>query len=142
MAGYIISRILKRGKTCKMCMYYIGSKKPTSFAYAKLTRMRRIAKTDTLFFVNEATFHMFLQMERFFSSYFPRVRSQPNLRNFFIRQFCTIPCEIPNCHNLKCKIIKTFCTFRLRIASKKKKNDLTKTIAHSSKTMTMHMYTK
>jgi len=66
--------------------------------------------------------------------------SNINLRNLFISKFEAISFFLPECHQLKKKIIRRFIVFRLKIYSKNSTVDINNNYA--SKTMTMHTRTK
>lgn len=138
IAGYIISNIKT---TCYDCLKYTGSKTPRICHYSKLIRIKKKSSKDTLFFVNDTTFNFFLSMEKIFRAYFKTICSlheQLNIKQFFISKFEEIPYSVPDCHNLKKKIINRYSTFRLRIASQKGskqtniKNSKTMAIMHSN----------
>lgn len=92
-------------------------------------------------------------MEEIFRNHLQKVSSDSTLnsKQYFISQFRKLPYSIPNCHNLKNKLIVRYCIFRLRTVSRKKLNDLNKSNTNtrensntvkSSKTMAMHTYIK
>lgn len=73
-------------------------------------------------------------MESIFRKYFTVISSQNvNIKEFYLKQMSTLcSMEIPDCHNLKNKIIQRFVVFRLKISSKKQKHA---SVRHSSKTL-------
>lgn len=136
VAGYIINSIQKNVTLCKECIRSICNTKGETLEYDKFVRIRCFKK-NTLFFVNRATFNIFLKMEYIF-----RHQKQTNA-NYDIRTqleklfISNIKCDfIPNCHNLKMKIFRRYALFRSKISCKKTK-DLKKR-SFNSKSMAMH----
>lgn len=77
-------------------------------------------------------------MEKIFRAYYKTICSlheKLNVKQFFVLKFEEIPYSVPDCHNLKRKIINRYSTFRLRIASEKSSKQRN---IRNSKTMTMH----
>lgn len=137
VAGYIMASILKNQKACHNCMQATGSKNTTFFYYSRLTRIRAQG-ANTLFFVNAATFHFFLQMEKIFRIYFKSISEQENmnLKRFFFSKCSDITFSLPGCHKLKDKIILRYVAFRLKISSKTL--PVNKSVRYASKSMAMH----
>ena len=67
-----------------------------------------------------------------------------NLRKHFIQQFQAIPFFLPNCHELRIKIIRRFVVCRLKVYFKahKSTSKTTSNVTYASKTMSMHMRIK
>lgn len=96
------------------CINATGSTDSIVLPYTELT-IARCFKEQSLFFMNEPTIFFIVKMEKIFQTYYKHVCSKSiNLKNFFINLYNTINFTIPNCHNLKQKIIKRFITFRLK----------------------------
>lgn len=82
-------------------------------------------------------------MERIFKTYYKHVRSQKiNLKNFFVTKYEEITFSLPECHNLKRKIILRYHAFRLKNCSSKLKPKLNKNVTYASKNAAMHAYVK
>ena len=138
VAGYIIHSLHKTSTLCQNCVRSVRRKKNDTFQYSKLVRIR-CYKKDTLFYINEATFNIFLQMEHIYRQYEKQITftSHVNIKTQLEKLFTTyIKCNfIPICHNLRLKIFKRFAVFRCKIACKKYKEQKR---YFDSKTMTMH----
>ena len=141
IAGYLIMSIAKKQKLCKRCIPQTGCFKASVPYYSKLTSLR-CYKQDTLFFVNQNTFHFFIEMELIFRTYFSTVYAKRglNLKMFFVNKFSKLVYSIPDCHKLKKAIMSRFASFRLKIKSNKLKKVNNNTML-SSKTMYMHYNT-
>lgn len=110
IAGYILKCIVSKEK-CAICVQAVGSKKSTRYIYAKLTRLKRINNSESLYFINEISFQFFLGMEQIFRNHLQRVSSDStlNCNQYLISQFQKLPYSIPNCHNLKNKLLVRYC---------------------------------
>lgn len=138
IAGYIVSNINKNETICYDCLKCTGSTMPRIYHYSKLVRLKKRNTKDNLFFVNTKTFTFFLSMEKIYRSYYKTISSSHkglNVKQFFTSRFEEIPYSVPDCHNLKKKIINRYSTFRLRIASQQSSK---RRIIRNSKTMAMH----
>lgn len=123
ICGYILKSIRRNAKICSRCMEAAGSKTFIHFRYAQLVRLKCF-KQNTLYFCNESTFHLCVKMETIFRQYFNTVTNQKNvnLKDFFVNKIsegCKSFKHLPDCHNLKTKLIRRFVVFRLKIASRK-----------------------
>lgn len=140
IAGYIIVSIRKNQTACNMCINATRSNAPIRHKYNVLTRIKA-EKNKTYFFVNTETFQFFIQMERIFRTYYKHVRLHKiNLKHFFCTKYEEIAFSLPECHNLKKKIILRYHAFRLKNCSTTLK--LSKHAAHASKSVAMHEYIK
>lgn len=119
VCGYLIHSIKKKSICCNNCLNSVGSNSINA-NYAKLSKLKRYKK-GCLFFCNEITFNYFLHMETIFRKYYSIVKNKnSDIKKFFIDKIKEIDIShIPNCHNLKSKIISRFIMFRLKIAGKK-----------------------
>lgn len=142
VAGYLITSIRKNEKCCRQCISCTGNLKPNLSSYNKLTFLRCYGD-NTLFFVNQRTLNFFIEMERIFRAFMSHMKSYSNvnLRNLFISKFEAISFFLPECHQLKKKIIRRFTVFRLKIYSKKE-SKVGINYTYASKTMAMHIRTK
>ena len=142
VAGYIIASIFKKSMkaVCENCIPLIGRFKPCMKGVSKLTALK-CYKEETLFFVTRDTFKFFLRMECIFRTYFPQVCNikSINLHDFFVEKFSDIAFELPDCCNMKLKMVKRFASFRLKIKSQKLKKPGK---YFASKSMAMHYGTK
>lgn len=114
IAGYCLKSVKKTCITCCNCIQSVGSKKSSKFTFSKLVRLR-CYNVNTLFFINESTFQVFLKLDniyRHYSLYF-HVMRDVNLHKFLFDKFNAVPADhIPNCHNLREKLMKKFTTVR------------------------------
>lgn len=132
VCGYILQSIKKTSKTCETCINAAGSKSPLVKKFAKFSLIKRF-REHSLFFCNEYLFYFFLEMESIIRKYLSIVSSQNvNLKEFFFGKIINLQINLPECHNLKEKIIKRFIVFRLKIYSKKYKSSSKK---HASKSV-------
>ncbi|KYN37433.1 hypothetical protein ALC56_08187 [Trachymyrmex septentrionalis] len=109
-------------------------------AVQEANSLKKKSTKDTLFFVNAKTICFFLAMEKIFRVYYKTICSlheKINVVQFFVSRFKEIPYSILNCYNLKNKIIKKYCIFKLRIASQNKAQP-SKAVTRNRKTMAMH----
>lgn len=138
IAGYIINSIIKTCKICKSCIRSAASKTVLQYAYSKFVQYKSYT-TNSLYYVNMKTFHIFVKLEKIFrhySKYFSQMKNV-DLKSFLIQKCQGINAEhILPCHDLYSKIMKRFIVFRLKIFNKKKCNNLCK--IYDSKSMAMH----
>ena len=90
-------------------------------------------------------FNWFLKMEAVYLTYFEKIKDIENLNinDFFVQILTPLPVDIPDCHNLKLKIIKTYCRVRANIKSRFKASHVKfKTTNLSSKSQAMHLNVK
>lgn len=136
-----MSRISKNNISCELCLNSAGFLvyNPTlKFAQFVLLKCYR---HNTLFFVNNATFEFFHQMEiiiRQYVSYLKRNfdANKYDLITFLKEIMHCVSCDtLKNCHNIKNKIMIRFIRFRLQIENNK--SQLPNKI-YNSKTMAMH----
>lgn len=119
ISGYILRSIVKTSKTCSNCVSAAGSTKPIYQKFSKLTLIKRF-KEQSLYFTTELVFYFFLDMENVFRNYFDIISSQNiDIKEFYCKEMSNLKIDLPDCHNLKSKIIKRFIVFRLKISSKK-----------------------
>ncbi|MBY0580366.1 MAG: hypothetical protein K2P53_01595 [Rickettsiales bacterium] len=149
IAGYIISRVKKIEKVCTICFESLVSKNRVNAGYTKFVTDKE-HKVGSLFFANETTFALFLQMELIFRSFEPYLNSQKNCNTMLLEKINSDEqikslTLYPNCHQIKLKLENRFITFRLKIFSLKKKRLLCKkkktkkgSCELGSKSMTMH----
>lgn len=124
LLGYIIKSINHNSKHCNECIISLGNKKPYGLPYERLTKIKCF-KDNTLWFPSESTFKFVLQMEEIFSNYIEVLKAQKiNLKKYFvskIKQEISVS-HIPQCHDLLNTLISRYITFRLKISSKRRKN--------------------
>lgn len=117
-AGYTIKTIIDNQKVCDKCINTVGRYEPYTFNGTLLTRIRAKVMSN-LIFVHEEIFDFFLKMEYIFRAYYDNARKNDkvNLRSFFIKKFSEIKLQrdIPNCHDLKSKILKAYYRVRVNI---------------------------
>lgn len=119
IAGYIIHSIKKTSKTCQKCIDAIGSSQPVFKNFSKFTRIKSF-NNNSLFFCCEYVFCFFIDLESIFRKFYSIVCVQNiDLKIFFVNKMKDVLLDIPNCHDLKNKIIRRYVTFRLKISSKK-----------------------
>jgi len=138
IAGYIVANIVKNQNVCEVCVNAVKcSSKMCRFS--NITRIK--ATKQNSFFVNEKTFKFFIHMEKIFRIYYKHVRLQKiNLKNFFVTQYEKIDFSLPQCHNMKKKIILRYHAFRLKNASTKLKSN--SRVTYASKSAAMHEHIK
>lgn len=126
---------MKNRISCKNCIPHLGKFKASLKNYSKFTHFK-CYKENCLFFVSSKAFDFFMKMVCIFRTYFSvvSVNIELDLHLFFVDKFSEVALDVPNCHEMKMKIIKRFSTFRLRIKSQKQK----KNKHFSSKSMSMH----
>ena len=135
IAGYIIGSIIKNQKICNDCIKETASNKISYRTFNLLTRIR--AHKRRLFFANKKTFRFFVQMEKIFRIYYPYVKNlKCNVKRFFVTKYKEIEFDLPECHNLKEKIVLRYHAFRVKCNSKTFKSK--KRIEYASKSMAMH----
>lgn len=122
ICGYILSSIKKTSKTCQTCLDSAGSKNPLHKTFTKFTNLKQF-KEKALFFCSEETFYLFLDLEAIFRKFIPHISTlNVNCKDFLTKTMNEIECDfLPNCHNLKRKIIDRYVVFRLKINYKKHK---------------------
>lgn len=139
IAGYCLKSVQKTCVTCSNCIQSVATKEPSNFLFSRLVRIR-CYKQNTLYYVNEPTFKVFLKLENIFRhySFYFQVMYNVNLHKFLVNEFNSVPADhILNCHNLRQKLYKKFATFRLKIQNKRKKLLPTRKY-YDSKSMSMH----
>ncbi|KYN01653.1 hypothetical protein ALC62_07550 [Cyphomyrmex costatus] len=129
IAEYCLASVKKTCTSCSNCIEFVGSKKnikakktSLNFKYSLLTRLK-CYNVKTLYFVNEATFQVFLQLENIFRHYRPYFDKMRNVNShtFLVNEFNSIPTDhILDCHNLHLKLFKKFATVRLKFKNKRK----------------------
>lgn len=138
VSGYIISSIKKNEKVCDYCINFTKSPTVLYRDYNLLTRIKE-NKQKPFFYETIETFQFFIQMERIFRLYYAQLSSvNINLKAFFLTKFGEIQISLPDCHNLKNKIINRFYIFRVRNSYGKKM--LNKKV-YGSKSVAMHQIT-
>lgn len=137
IAGYIISNIEKNQKTCLECIAATGSKTQQRRTFDTFTHIKCFAE-ETLFYVNSVTFQFFKNMESIIKRNLETLSTQNNITQFLCKRFRDLPYSLPNCHDLKNKIIKRYCIFRLKTLSTVIRNKSN----FASKSMAMHLNIK
>lgn len=118
VSGYIVQSIQKTSKTCSTCISAVGSKTPMYETFTRFTNFQCF-REDTLFFCSEETFQFFVEMENIFVMFLPSVSVQDvNLKQFYFKEMSKLELNIPDCHELKTKIISRYIVYRLKINSK------------------------
>ncbi|XP_039281898.1 uncharacterized protein LOC120350879 [Nilaparvata lugens] len=138
VCGYIMSSIVKNGKTCEVCVGSVGTKTYNeSLEYAGFTRIKCF-REKCLFFCNNITFDFFRKLENIFLKYWCVAKDcDMDLKEFFRRKMEMVDgTHIIDCHNIKHQIVMRFSVFRLKISSKRRFKNLNKT--NSSKSVAMH----
>lgn len=136
IAGYIIFNIKKNKKVCDTCINATKSSSMVCNTFNVLSIIKQ-KKQKSYFFVNKKTFQFFIQMERIFRLYYNHLRLKKiNLKQFFITKYREIDFSLPECHNIKEKIILRYHAFRLKISSRKIKTK--RNVIYASKSVAMH----
>lgn len=141
IAGYIVSNIAKTAAVCNRCIRSAGSKTSLpNIKYSTLVQLKCYAK-NTLFYINQETFLLFVEMEQIIRAYLPTMQHvNIRLKSMFIQKMTHITCNtLYNCHNLLFKIKCRFIVYRLKIAINKSRNNIK---IYGSKSMAMHTFIK
>lgn len=132
--------IHKNQKVCDVCINATRSNAMNCHSFNLLTKIKT-KNPKRYFFVNNKTFTFFIQMERIFRMFYKQVHLQKiNLKSFFVTKYEEIAFSLPECHNLKRKIILRYHAFRMKIRSTKLKSN--KGATYVSKSVAMHEYVK
>jgi len=124
VSGYIVISVMKNYKTCPRCIASTGSNIVSNSPYSTFLKLKAY-KPERLFYVDNKTFHFFLDMDQIFRSYFNKARMIQNLdlKSFFLNKFSVLDVKynyFPTCHNIKKNLMKRFITFKLKTKNEKK----------------------
>lgn len=115
-SGYILSRIYNTNIICNDCLDSAGSKTyDPNIKFSKLVHLK-CYRTKTLFFVNNAKFTYFYEMEAIFRRYIPYFKKvNYDLVTFFINKMSHVECNtLKNYHNISNIIMKRFIRLSLK----------------------------
>lgn len=141
LSGYVVTKIITRQKTCDICISKIGSRDPIDEEYANLTGSKCYTD-ETLFFVNAITFEFILSLEKIFRYYFEYLTTMNNVNffNCYFSKMNMLELDVPNCHDIKTKIINKFIFCRLKTMSQNSmRSNVNTENLYASKSMAMHL---
>ncbi|KAG8179675.1 hypothetical protein JTE90_017814 [Oedothorax gibbosus] len=122
IAGYIVYSLDKNCKVCSNCLSSLASKTRIDEEYTKLVELREF-KPDHLFYVKERVFEVFMELELLFRSYESSLPKLIECRHFLIDKFqenrLVQDLHLPQCHEIKKKMLSRFASFRLKIFDSK-----------------------
>lgn len=144
-SGFVLKQINKIRKLCKQCTAATLTNSSTKHRYSFYVKCKE-RTLKNLWYVNDATFNFFFEMEIIFKNFYEPARCKNlNLQQFFIHKFQNINFKLPDCQencNLKSRIIKRYQSMRLKSRSSRKGDKKNVKKQYASKTQSMHQDTK
>lgn len=127
LAGHILFKIKKnKFRKCTNCFDSLGSNKPITFEYSKLTQFKnfnslRETSSSSLFYPNENVFDFFRTLENVFNFYISQDKYyEGNVRDSLIKEMNKIPNNFMTCHKISDRIVRNFVSMRLKLESQRR----------------------
>lgn len=113
IAGYVVSRVKSNDKTCSRCSDFIMHPDQSTLNKTEMLYFKNFVP-EKLIRITDDCFNSFLMAEKVFRSIENSLRVEQNVTTYVIQTLLdnvTFQSDIPNCHNLKQKLISRFVSF-------------------------------
>lgn len=113
ISGYIMGSIKKTSNTCIRCMNQCVSAVPFDQTYGRYSTFLARVRHKAFMFVTRTIFYFFVCMEEEINRYIKKHRQLTKGDMIALQSSLeSLRLEIPNCHNLKMKMVKRFIRFK------------------------------
>lgn len=112
VAGYVMSKVSKN--TCSHCVQDCVTPVPFHKTYGKFSNLMATGRKRSYCFASEKIFHFITCMDSIIVENFAdQLTCNKSKMLVAERSLMSLPLEIPNCHNIKMKLVKKYLRFKM-----------------------------
>lgn len=116
----LLKRLKKMNKICLKCYKHCVSDKPPKVGFAKFALLNNSGQFESVF-ISYKLYQFFLALNKIFSDYIQLVKDEKvNIKDTMLSILSKVPINLPDCHDIQSKLIKSFISYRLKSMQKMK----------------------